>query len=229
MKKVVFITLLVLGLLFVVTSCTDLFFKEPLLKTITVDANLDDWGQYIYTDGATDSQWGTNNEIYQAGILFDATNLYIAGKFTKGDFNNFMVIVDLSGVRGAPDTDKHPWGRKYKFEKGDVDFVLETWGNGYKAWRFTTQEATEVTGTLVNNEDENGVKTIEFAIPLSSLGATDAKKLSISAVFVLTGGFNSQENKQYAGDFYPNQGFEAVGGGYNPPVVIKKVVTNPTK
>ncbi|MFN3329255.1 MAG: hypothetical protein ACK40U_10495 [Fervidobacterium pennivorans] len=228
MRKAALIVLSVVLLLFIVTSCTDLFPKEPLLKTVTVDATLTDWETYLYTDGATDSKWGTDNEIYQAGILFDATNLYIAGKFTKDGYNNFMVIVDLSGVTGAPDTNRHPWGRRYRFEKGDVDFVLETWGDGYQAWRFTTQEATEVTGTL-SSKDEEGVKTIEFSIPLSTLGVTDAKKLSVKAVFVLTGGYDGDNEKQWAGDFYPNQGFEAGDGGYNAPVVIKKVVTNPTK
>ncbi|PHJ13895.1 hypothetical protein IM41_03790 [Fervidobacterium sp. SC_NGM5_G05] len=224
MKKALFITLSVLLVVFL-TNCA-LFEKPPLLKTITVDATLTDWENYVHND-ATDSQWGPNNEIYKAGILFDASNLYIAGEYTKEGYNNFMVIVDLSGVNGAADTSKHPWNRQYKFEKGDVDFVLETWGDNdnYRAWRFTTDAAT-VTGTLASTEVE-GRKRFEFAIPLEKLGVTDPNKLSVKAVFVLTGSADS--GKQWAGDFYPDQGFETGNGGYTAPVVIKRVIENPKK
>ncbi|MDM7321471.1 MAG: hypothetical protein ACK4EZ_02400 [Fervidobacterium pennivorans] len=226
MKKVLWVFAAVLvGLL--VTSCA-LFEKPPLLKTVTVDGNLSDWGNYVYTDGnATDSQWGNENEIYKAGILFDATNLYIAGEFVKSGMNNFAVIVDFSGVTGAPDTSKHPWSRSYKFEKGDVDFMLETWGNGYNAWRFTSTEATEVTATLAATTTENGHTVVEIAVPLAKFGITDPNKLSVKAAFVLTGGMG--DGKQYAGDFYPNQGFETGDGGYTAPLVIKKTISNPTK
>ncbi|MCX7654785.1 MAG: hypothetical protein N2Z58_08955 [Fervidobacterium sp.] len=224
MKKLLFITLAVMVSLFVV-SCA-LFEKPPLLKTVTVDATLTDWASYLYEDAPNDSKWGTDNEIHKAGILFDATNLYIAGEFTKAGYNNFMVMVDLSGVTGAPDTSKHEWGRSYKFEKGDVDFIIETWGDGYKAWRFTSQEATEVTGTLKSTEVD-GKKRIEFSIPLSKLGVSNSSKLSAKAVFVLTGG--KYGGKQWAGDFYPDQGFETGEGGYTAPVVIKKTISNPTK
>ncbi|WP_448377375.1 hypothetical protein [Fervidobacterium sp.] len=227
MKKVLWVfTAVLVGLL--ITSCA-LFEKPPLLKTVTVDGNLSDWGQYVYTDGATDSRWGVNNEIYKAGILFDATNLYIAGEFTKADMNNFAVIVDLSGVNGAADTSKHPWGRKYKFEKGDVDFMLETWGDDYGAWRFPSTGATPtaVEVTLSATTTESGRKVVEIAVPLATLGVTDANKLSVKAVFVLTGG--TGDGKQWAGDFYPNQGFETGNGGYPEPLVIKKTISNPTK
>jgi hypothetical protein len=225
MKRVLWVFAAVLvGLL--VTSCA-LFEKPPLLKTVTVNGDLSDWGSYVYTDGATDSQWA-NNEIYKAGILFDATNLYIAGEFVKSDMNNFAVIVDFSGVTGAPDTSKHPWKRSYKFEKGDVDFMLETWGDGYGAWRFTSAEATEVTATLVATTTQNGHKVVEIAVPLAKFGITDPNKLSVKAVFVLTGG-KDEGGKQWAGDFYPNQGFETGDGGYTAPVVIKKTISNPTK
>jgi len=225
MKKVLWVFAAVLiGLL--VTSCA-LFEKPPLLKTVKVDGDLSDWENYVYTDGATDSQWD-NNEIYKAGILFDATNLYIAGEFVKSGYNNFAVIVDFSGITGAPDTSKHPWGRSYKFEKGDVDFMLETWGDDYKAWRFTSTEATEVTATLASTTTENGHIVVEIAVPLAKFGITDPNKLSVKAVFVLTGG-KDDNGKQWAGDFYPNQGFETGNGGYTAPVVIKKTISNPTK
>lgn len=225
MKRVLFITSAVV-LIILVASCA-LFEKPPLLKSVTVDATLTDWGDYLHTDDSSDSQWGASNEIYKAGILFDATNLYIAGEFTKEGMNNLMVIVDLSGVTGAANTSKHPWNRSYKFEKGDVDFVLETWGDDYNAWRFTTNEATEVKGTFRNSTTEDGKKIVEFAIPLSKFGVMDASKLSAKAVFVITGGYD--QDTQWAGDFYPNQGFETGNGGYPAPIVIKKVITNPTK
>ncbi|KAF2962349.1 hypothetical protein [Fervidobacterium sp. 2310opik-2] len=224
MKKALFITSAVI-LILVVASCASLE-KPLLLKSVTVDATLTDWGEYLYTDGASDSKW-ENNEIYQAGILFDATNLYIAGIFTKDGYNNFMVMVDLSGVAGASDTNKHPWERSYKFEEGDVDFVLETWGDDYTAWIFTTSEASEVKGTFAK-ATKDGKNVVEFAIPLSKLGVTDASKLSVKAVFVITGGTDDQ-GKQWAGDFYPDQGFETEDGGYTAPIVIKKVVTIPTQ
>lgn len=45
---------------------------------------------------------------------------------------------------------------------------------------------------------------------------------------MLTGGADDSGN-QWAGDFYPDQGFETGNGGYPAPVVIKKVVENPKK
>ncbi|MGC9797013.1 hypothetical protein MNL76_08170 [Fervidobacterium riparium] len=228
MKKVLWVFAVVLvGLM--IASC-DLLQKPPLLKTVTVDGNLSDWESYVYTDGATDSQWGVNKEIHKAGILFDATNLYIAGEFTKEGYDNFMVMVDLSGVTGAADTEKHRWIRKYKFEKGDVDFVLETWGDGLEAWRFTATDSATITSKVTQqSRTVDGRNVVEIAVPLKELGVTDASKLSLKAVFVLTGGFTDKENKQWAGDFYPNQGFETGNGGYTGPIVIKKTISNPTK
>ncbi|MGC8955494.1 MAG: hypothetical protein ACP5JS_05260 [Fervidobacterium sp.] len=223
MKKALFVTSAIV-LMLVVASCA-LLEKQP--KSVTVDGTLTDWEGYLYTDNANDSQWGGNNEIYQAGIRFDEKNLYIAGVFTKENMNNLMVMVDLSGVTGASDTSNHPWNRKYKFENGDVDFVLETWGDGYTAWTFTASEATEATGTFANTTTEDGKKIVEFAIPLSKLGVTNAVGLSVKAVFVITGGFD--QGTQWAGDFYPDQGFETGSGGYEAPIVIKNVVTYPTQ
>ncbi|MEN3042825.1 MAG: hypothetical protein ABDH59_05940 [Fervidobacterium sp.] len=152
MKKLLFYNSREVMISLFVVSCA-LFEKPPLLKTVTVDATLAKIGEVIYMRMLLmilNGRLGTGNP--QSWYSFDANNIYIAGEFTKEGLNNFMVMVDLSGVTGAADTSKHPWGRSYKFEKGDVDFVIETWGDGYAAWRFTSQEATEVTGTLKSAE-----------------------------------------------------------------------------
>lgn len=235
MKKVL-VGILAILTAFLIAGCAMLQKPEAVFKTVTVDGDLSDWGTYLKTDPDNDSKWGTKNEIFKAGVLIDANNLYIAGEFTKESYNNLMIIIDFDGVNGAADTTYHPWGRRYKFEKGDVDLVVETWGNGGAAWRFSGTTATEISSmTLKGIEDEDtGKKSVEISIPLSEFGitVTDAERLSLKAVFVLTGGFNEQANLQWAGDFYPEQPDLTevdAPGGYKAPIVIKKVLENPKK
>lgn len=232
MKKVLLGILAVLTVL-LIAGCTMLQTPEAVLKTVTVDGDLSDWGTYLKADPDNDSKWGTNNEIFKAGVLIDENKLYIAGEFTKEGYNNLMIMIDFDGVSGAADTSPHPWGRGYKFEKGDVDLVVETWGEGGAAWKFSGTNATEISSmTLAGSTDEStGRKRVEISIPLNEFGIKDAKKLSLKAVFVLTGGLND-ENQQWAGDFYPDQPDlteVASPGGYEAPIVIKKVLENPKK
>lgn len=230
MRKSLLLTLSLLTV-FLVTGCLLLQPPEAELRTITIDGDLSDWGNFLVTDSSTDSRWGPINEVFKGGIILDNTNLYIAGEFTKEGYNNLMVMIDIDGVRGAADTDKHPWNRKYKFDRGDVDLVVETWGEGGKAWRFTT-DASEITFEIKGVNRDDGRKVVEIAIPLSVLNVVDAKKTSMRAVFVITGGLDANGN-QTAGDFLPEQPHltEVSGtmGHYTSPVTIKFTIDNPKK
>lgn len=236
MKRVLWVFAAVLvGLL--LTSCA-LF--DMLKPPITLDGKLDDWGDKLYTDYATDSAWGWENEIHKAGIFFDNQNLYIAGEFTKqkGTDNDFMVIVDFSSLTGATDTSKHPWGKKYTLKNGNIDFVLHAWENDLQAWKVTATGFATVTSKVDSkfatlpeatiSEIHYATRTVaEIKIPLKELGITNVSNLSLKAVFVLTGGTSDGGTKQWAGDFYPDQGFG--GGGYAVPLEIVETVVYPKK
>ncbi|MGQ9855655.1 MAG: hypothetical protein ACUVQF_02890 [Fervidobacterium sp.] len=227
MKKVLWVFAAVIVVLLIV-SCTKPEQPQPEEKDlVTLDATFTEWGDYLYTDGATDSAWGDKNEIHKAGIMADKEKLYIAGEFTKEGYNNFMVIVDVVGVEGATDTSKHPWGRGYTLADGDIDFIMESWEAGQTAWRFTTEEATEVEVTRASTVTENGHVVAEWAVPLSQLGWTEDSTPTVKAVFVLTGGLSDEGTKQWLADLYPDQEFG--GGGYSVPVTIVNTISYPAE
>jgi hypothetical protein len=199
--------------------------KELYKASITVDANLSDWNNLLVRDAENDGKIA-GNEIYRAGISVDQNNLYIAGDFTKTGYYNFMILIDISSVSGASDTTGYGWNRSYKFENGDLDFVLETWGDDFNAWKGTQSGFTSVREqvTHVGRTDENGHKIVEIALPLSLFGITDVSKVNIKAAFVLTGWI--ENGAQLASDFLPNQGYETTDGRYTIyPVSIRNVVS----
>jgi len=178
----------------------------------------------VVTDGSI-----SGNEIYRAGLYFDKDNIYIAGDFTRTEFYNFLVLIDISTGIGAPDTNAggdYNWDRSYKFESGDIDFVLETWGEDFGAWRGNPNGFTSVKTQTTHEAAtaENGRKVVEIAVPLSLFGITDFSNMSIKAAFVLTGWVDN--GVQLAGDFLPNQGYETSDGRYTIiPVEIKNVLS----
>lgn len=199
--------------------------KELYKASITVDANLSDWNNLLVRDAENDGKIA-GNEIYRAGISVDQNNLYIGGDFRKTGYYNFMILIDISSVSGASDTTGYGWNRSYKFENGDLDFVLETWEDDFNAWKGTQSGFTSVReqATHVGRTDENGHKIVEIALPLSLFGITDVSKVNIKAAFVLTGWI--ENGAQLASDFLPNQGYETTDGRYTIyPVSIRNVVS----
>jgi len=201
--------------------------KNRFTRKITVDGNLSDWIGLIIDDGASDGSI-SGNEIYKAGLYFDKDKIYIAGDFTKNGYYNFLVLIDISAVTGAPDTNAggdYNWNRSYKFESGDIDFVLETWGDDFDAWTGSSSGFTSVKTQITHEATtvENDHKVVEIAIPLSLFGITDISSLSIKAAFVLTGWVDN--GAQLASDFLPNQGYETSDGSYTIiPVAIRNVL-----
>lgn len=176
-------------------------------SSVTVDGDLSDWQvTLLYDDPVGDGKWGANNDIKTFGFFVYNNTIYIAGIFKKDGWNNFMVMLDLSTREGYPTTEQHWWGRSYKFAEGDIDFVLETWGDGYAAWSVGSNGAFTDIGAQVNFAGVttiDGWKVVEIAIPLSAFGTVDVNDLKVKGVATLTGGFDGQ--KQWLSDVAPDQ------------------------
>ncbi len=237
MKKYLWVILSTVIVLAVLFSCVP---KEEE-SLISVDGDLDDWEGILETDLATDSAWGSNNELFKVGIAFDSRELYIAGVYTKEGYNNFMSLVDLSSLTGATDTTG--LYNSYSFESGDIDVIFESWNeyaedetgpnDNFNAWKVTKategatltnikEEATAVLHTSFDDTLNATVTIIEAAIPLSALGVT-AESLTVKGAFAITGGIG--DGKQWVGDFCPEQ---ACGtGGITAPATINAFIVYP--
>ncbi|KAF2962424.1 hypothetical protein [Fervidobacterium sp. 2310opik-2] len=237
MRKVLFIALSVLLVIFV-TSCA-LFEKPPLLKTITVDGDLSDWGDYIYTDPSDDSK-PSGNEIYKAGIIFDEKNLYIAGEIKTevedtvlGPIPKFLptILVDLSGTNGASALKDENGKETLKIENGNIDLVfLFGFLSVYKEGEFVLlTDNGQIDGKplykIESKTTDDGKTRFEISVPLDKIGVTDPNTLKARAVVILVGG----EQEPIIPDYAPNQGFEKADGKYTLPITIKKMIENPKK
>ncbi len=238
MKRYLWVILSTVIVLAVLFSCV----PKQEKSLITVDGDLADWEGILQTDLATDSAWGSNNELFNVGIAFDSKNLYIAGVYTKEGLNNFMCLADLSSLTGATDTTG--LYRSYSFKEGNIDVIFESWNeyaedsdgpnNNFNAWKVTntTEEATltdikdEVTAVLDTVFDETlnaTVTVIEAAIPLSKLGITSTTSLTAKAAFAITGGLDN--GTQWVGDFCPEQ--TCGTNGITAPATIDKFIVYP--
>ena len=202
--------------------------KFDLIESATpttgpVDGDLADWGSALTEDATNDSAWDVSNELFKAGVKYDDQYLYIAGVYNVKD-NNFICLADLSGLNGATDTSKHPWNnRSYTFETGDIDLAFESWGDGFNAWKVTSEAFTEVKGvSFAKFSTDDGKIVVEAAIPLSALGVT-AESLTVKAAFAITGGLSG--GKQHVGDFCPEQ--TCGPGGITAPATINAFIVYP--
>jgi len=172
---------------------------------IFVDGSLSDW-KALEEDAVGDCYW-SGNDIFKVGLSFDATNLYLAGDFSKTG-NNLMFLIDISYLEGSNTTFNHPWNRNYIFDSGDIDLVVETWGNGLAAWKvdsngdfseITNDTESAYSGSLNDGEE----RFVEIKIPWSSLGVTSIESLQVSYATVITGGFDG--TSQWLSDLAPEQ------------------------
>lgn len=203
--------------------------KKPIEPsgTITLDGNLNDWpSDKILNDPENDGKWA-GNEIYKVGVLYENQKLYIAGRFAKTETNNFMVLVDVLGRSGAEDTSTHPWNRMYKFQNGDIDFILESWGEGFNAWVYdaTERKFVEASNAVIHRGvSSDGAHVIEVEVPMTLFFSTIPTDVSGNVAFVLTGGIGG--DNQWASDFAPNQDDLPGDGGACPkPAVIKNLIS----
>jgi hypothetical protein len=191
-------------LVFVLFGC----FLVPTPETLqpfAVDGNLNDW-ELLEEDAVDDAYW-SGNDIFKVGVLFDATNLYLAGDFSKGGLNNLMFLIDVSSLNGSNTTFNHPWNRHYVFDSGDIDLVVETWGDGLAAWAVDsngdfTEITTDATCAYSGELGDGQERIVEIKIPWESLGVTSIEGLSVSYAAVITGGF---DGSQWLSDLAPEQ------------------------
>ncbi|USG98995.1 hypothetical protein K1720_05405 [Thermococcus argininiproducens] len=212
MRKSVPLVIAVLVLFNVVPTVK---FVSAIQGSITLDGDLGDWSaSLLYSDPVGDAKWGANNEIETFGFFVYNNTLYIAGIFKKDGWNNFMIMLDLSTRQGYPTTEHHDWGRMYKFASGDIDFVLETWGDGYSAWIVSSSGSFNDISSQVNfasSTTPDGWKVVEIAIPLSAFGNVEVNGLKVNGVATLTGGFDG--SKQWVSDVAPDQDILPSWGG----------------
>ncbi|WP_461865923.1 CARDB domain-containing protein [Thermococcus sp.] len=173
---------------------------------ITIDGNLSDWpANLLYSDPIGDGKWGANNDIQTFGFFTDGSYLYMAAVFKKDGWNNFMAMIDFSTRKGYPLTTGHPWSRRYKFAEGDIDFVIESWENGFTAWVVDSYGSfTDISSHITSAYgSDNGWVVAEFKIPLSVFGEMSLSDLKVKGVATLTGGFDG--TYQWLSDVCPDQ------------------------
>ncbi len=181
-------------------------FASAQTSPITLDGNLSDWPtNLLYNDPVGDGKWGANNDIKTFGFFVEDGYLYIAAVFKKEGYNNFMAMIDLSTRTGYPTTAKHPWGRKYEFAEGDIDFVIESWESGFKAWVVGSDGSfTDISSQVASGYgSDNGWVVAEFRVPLSVFGDISLDNLKVRGVSTLTGGFDG--TNQWLSDVCPDQ------------------------
>ncbi|EKF48575.1 hypothetical protein H17ap60334_11136 [Thermosipho africanus H17ap60334] len=233
MRKVLFGLISVL-LIFVLFGCLNNIKSNTILPNLDyVDGDLSNWTK-LNEDATNDSLWGTSNEILKVGVTYDDNFVYLAGDFKKSGFNNLIFLLDFSSLTGATNTEKHPWNKKYVFDSGDIDLVVETWGNGFEAWKVSSTGdfatiTSFATSAYTGDVSDNGERLVEIAIPLSSLGITSIDNLQIKYVTALTSDFSG--GKQWVGDFAPDQDIKPDDptGGYMPAATITTFYTFPEK
>ncbi|SHH56802.1 hypothetical protein [Thermosipho atlanticus] len=209
--------ILMLGLFF---GCLNLPVETE--QGIKVDGILDEWVN-LNEDAIGDGYWGAGNDIIKVGVSFDASFVYFAGDFKKEGFNNLIFLVDFSSLTGATSTVGHPWTRNYVFDSGDIDLVIETWGDGFAMWKVTqdgtfTEITSEATLAYTGNTADGAERFVEIAVPLSSLGITSTDNLQINYVTSITGGFDG--TSQWLGDFAPDQDATSTDGSFTPAATI---------
>ncbi|MBO8161837.1 MAG: hypothetical protein H0Z24_09425 [Thermosipho sp. (in: Bacteria)] len=173
-----------------------------------IDGGLNDWEGILNEDATDDAYWG-GNEIIKVGIDFNESSLYLVGDFSKTGTNNLMFLIDISTLNGSTNTEGHPWGnRRYLFGSGDIDLVLETWGDGYTAWTVASDGSfTEITTGIVHaytgGTGDGEERVAEFSIDWSALGISSIDGLQINYAVSLTGGFDG--TSQWLSDLAPEQ------------------------
>ncbi|MDK2886862.1 MAG: hypothetical protein PWP54_1440 [Thermosipho sp. (in: thermotogales)] len=176
-------------------------------NAILIDGSLNDW-QTLHEDATNDAYW-SGNEIYKVGLSYDASYLYLAGDYSKGGTNNLMFLIDISSLTGSNTTINHPWNnRNYVFNSGDIDLVVETWGNGLAAWSVDgAGDFTDISGSAVlaysGGLNDGEERITEIKIPWTSLGVTSTDNLEVYYAAVLTGGYDG--TSQWLSDLAPEQ------------------------
>lgn len=221
---------------FLATSSCELFQRPAVLKTIKVDGDLTDWEDYLFNDPSSDTKKNDgSNEIYQLGILTDATNLYISAKIKINPLTNFVLLVDISGIKGVKDVSTVLKNYDYKYEYGDVDLVF-WWNTGiWKVYKLlgetesASATATEIKSVTFSQAIIADKIQLEFSIPLSQIGVTDPSKLNSKCVAFIHD-LLPNNNSYFVSDFCPNQGqFENDTGFYKIPITVYYTISNPKR
>ena len=197
-----------------------------------IDGSLSDWpSTLLVQDPVGDAKWA-GNDIKEVGLYSDGTYIYIAGVFKKTGYNNFAVMIDLLGRKGANNTNDNPWGRRYAFIGGDVDLMVESWESGLEGWRVDSDGSFHsITANITKAYGKEGDWiVVEMKIPLSIFGYKVPAEVPMKAVFVLTGG--SGGGDQWFSDIVPDQDvptWGSNGGAKEPAMITKYILWSPLK
>ena len=137
-----------------------------------------------------DSKWGTNNDISQVRVTWDAHNLYLAGE-AKTWGNNLIIWVDVLPGRGMTTmSGLNSWSRNFTFDVSDAahdnDFMPDlfgaTWDGNPTPHLVIHNSGTQVTDLQVGGgqfsaastfyQDRDG-RAMELAIPWRLVFAND--------------------------------------------------------
>ena len=137
-----------------------------------------------------DSKWGTNNDVSQVRVSWDADSLYLAGD-AKTWGNNLVILWDVLPGRGmATMSGLNSWSRNFTFDTSDVvngndfapDFFGATWDGNPTPHLVVHNSGTQVTDLQVGGgqfraastfyQDRDG-RAMEFAIPWRLVFADD--------------------------------------------------------
>jgi hypothetical protein len=194
MKSKLLLSILAIAALLLL-SVNPVLADPPVGTTPVIDGTIGaDWadrttlypgGTWLVDDPSDDSLWGTDNEIHNIYINWDANNLYFGVDFSV-DGNGMLLYVDFgdaAGITNFRSTDDGgayagAWRRRISFPATNgIDLFYGGWdganGNIYVANGSTnsTDITTQCGGPVAANQGGRRFH-VEFSCPWSELGFT---------------------------------------------------------
>jgi hypothetical protein len=174
---------------------------RDLSQRIRIDGFTADWGadEQLFGYNATlkmleeptdDSKWGTNNDLGQVRVTWDADSLYLAGE-AKIWGNNLVIWVDAIPGRGMTTmSGLNSWSRNFTFDGTDAahdnDFAPDlfgaTWDGNPTPHLVIHDNGTQVTDLQVGGGQfraastfyqDRDARAMELAVPWSVVFAND--------------------------------------------------------
>ncbi|MCA9973143.1 MAG: DUF11 domain-containing protein [Anaerolineales bacterium] len=170
--------------------------------TPTVDGSIAndnvDWDsdELLVDDAKTDSAWGSNNDLDNLYVTWDANNLYVGVSGTLEVNNNAAIVYIDTGVSGGETDFSSASGfggaypRNFNFSGRDIDLMLARWGhNAAQVYTVTDNVTIDVSGLVTVANTSNGTSLMtEYAVPWSLLGNPYGSQICLVAV--IAGGDN---------------------------------------
>ncbi|MAF26884.1 MAG: hypothetical protein QF819_00240 [Gemmatimonadota bacterium] len=139
-------------------------------------------------EGTSDSEWGTQNDVRQIRISWDAEFLYVAVDATIWD-NNVILLIDHAPGGMTEMTNLNSWRRNFVFRNLQPDLFLATWDRNTlpQAWtsvgtnQVTQRDATSFATVATFDQGTPG-RAMEAALPWPFLLGDDAVRDFSAAV-----------------------------------------------